>query len=290
MDRKKHTNTASFKESESDLKPESPFRLFTIRYENSSQDLKPHYAQDTLEILIPLKMRGSLLVDGKSVSLSQSPAIVIPPGSIHSGTINKQKGRIIVFQLDLKSISRYFAVEGFFAPSSLPTLSPSYSQLIHPIQQLLSTLKKKSLTPITLQPVDHLPLLAKILSLLHLASLSSPSGKQGKKKLPQVIREIVIWTEKNFSGNVTLDKLSEHLGFNKSYFCRLFRKHTGYTYMDYLLQVRLEQAKLFLGQGLSVTDACLESGFSNISYFIVCFKKEYGLTPLKYKQATWEKE
>jgi AraC-like DNA-binding protein len=275
---------AFFKESESDLKSECPFRLFTIRYAESAQDLKPHYAQETLEILIPLRMNGSLLVDGRRVSLSRVPAIVIPPGSIHSGTIRKQKGRIIVFQLNLNSISRYFRIEGFFSPSSLVTLSPIYRHLILPVMQLQRTLEKETFGPVTLRPEEHLPLLAKILALLHRASFSPRAGKQDKKKLPWVIRDIVIWTEQNASGEVSLDWLSARFGFNKSYFCRLFKKHTGFTYMDYLLGVRLEKAKHFLSQGHSVTDACLQSGFSNLSYFIVRFKRKFGKTPLEYKR------
>ena len=43
-------------------------------------------------------------------------------------------------------------------------------------------------------------------------------------------------------------------------------------------------AEKLLRIDISVTDACYRAGFSDCSRFILCFKKKFGKTPLKYKQ------
>ena len=59
-------------------------------------------------------------------------------------------------------------------------------------------------------------------------------------------------------------------------FCRYFKKSTHYTFTDFLNQFRINQSKKLLLQDKTVTEACYESGFENISYFNKTFKKFTG--------------
>ena len=47
---------------------------------------------------------------------------------------------------------------------------------------------------------------------------------------------------------------------------------------------KLSLAEKLLRADLSVTEVCFRAGFSDCSRFILCFKKKFGKTPLKYKQ------
>ncbi|MGY5708961.1 helix-turn-helix domain-containing protein [Vibrio cincinnatiensis] len=57
---------------------------------------------------------------------------------------------------------------------------------------------------------------------------------------------------------------------------------TGQTPTAYLTEIKLQQAKPLLRQ-VSVTEAALELGYENISYFIRLFKNKFGLTPKQYQ-------
>ena len=67
-------------------------------------------------------------------------------------------------------------------------------------------------------------------------------------------------------------------------FCRYFKKSTHYTFTDFLNHFRINQSKKLLLQDKTVTEACYESGFGNISYFNKTFKKVTGENPSIFKK------
>ena len=65
-----------------------------------------------------------------------------------------------------------------------------------------------------------------------------------------------------------------------STFKRWFRRHTGASPGQWLIARRLERASFLLGhKQRAVTDACFESGFNDLSYFIRRYKQHFGATP-----------
>ncbi|MBQ7725428.1 MAG: helix-turn-helix transcriptional regulator [Lachnospiraceae bacterium] len=74
------------------------------------------------------------------------------------------------------------------------------------------------------------------------------------------------------------------MSLNPSYFSALFKKETGTNFSAYLLNVKMENARLLLrNSNLSLSDISAELGFESQSYFSKMFKKETGLTPRDYR-------
>lgn len=65
---------------------------------------------------------------------------------------------------------------------------------------------------------------------------------------------------------------------------RLFREYTGMTPLKYITEKRFDKARTLLKNGKNVTEAALESGFCDSSYFILQFRKRYGITPNKFRK------
>lgn len=60
----------------------------------------------------------------------------------------------------------------------------------------------------------------------------------------------------------------------------LFREYTGSSFIKYRNSLRLDAARAKLESGeYNVTEAALESGFSNLSFFIRLYKRKFGYTP-----------
>jgi AraC-like DNA-binding protein len=70
-----------------------------------------------------------------------------------------------------------------------------------------------------------------------------------------------------------------------SAFCKFFKKRTGKTFSHVLNEIRIGHAcKLFIEQGLSVSDVCYSSGYNSLSYFNRQFKANTKYSPLEYRE------
>ena len=98
------------------------------------------------------------------------------------------------------------------------------------------------------------------------------------------IKKAVAYIELHFREKVTLQQISAMSGYNPTYFSELFRKLTGESYIERLTSLRINYAKALLTSGLSVSDACFESGFGSLSNFLVAFKAKCGMSPSEYRK------
>lgn len=89
----------------------------------------------------------------------------------------------------------------------------------------------------------------------------------------------------NHANYVSIKDFCYKHNMNASYLGLLFKKETGIYFKDYINQIRISHAiQLIKSSNLKVMDICRKVGFTNTSYFILCFKKQTGLSPTKYKQ------
>ncbi|PQP81442.1 AraC family transcriptional regulator [Paenibacillus sp. PCH8] len=100
--------------------------------------------------------------------------------------------------------------------------------------------------------------------------------------MPELVCKTMEYIEAHINQDITLRKLAEEFYMNSTYISRQFKKHTGLTIRSYILGRRIERAKLHLSDGMSITDACFQSGFSDYANFIRSFTKMVGLSPGRY--------
>ena len=93
-----------------------------------------------------------------------------------------------------------------------------------------------------------------------------------------------LFIDKNFNNSIDLDNIADEACFSKFHFLRLFKTIYGKTPHQYLIRVRVENAKLFLEKGNSVSDTCFEIGFDSVSSFTALFKQYTKLSPSAYQQ------
>jgi len=79
--------------------------------------------------------------------------------------------------------------------------------------------------------------------------------------------------------------LKLNLNINKCYFCSIFKKETGLTFINYLNSYKIEKSKeLLKNTNLSLLDIALSVGFNNQSYYSTVFKKITCKTPLEFRE------
>lgn len=91
------------------------------------------------------------------------------------------------------------------------------------------------------------------------------------------------------SETVSLDDLARQAGVSRFHFLRLFRDTFGATPHQYLTRVRLERAKsLLAGDSHSVTDVCMDVGFSSLGSFSTLFAERFGCPPSAWRRHFWQ--
>jgi len=85
---------------------------------------------------------------------------------------------------------------------------------------------------------------------------------------------------------VSLEDAANLAGIERSYFCRVFKKHMGIGFAVWLREIRVAYAKDLLSRPeVRITDIALMCGFSDLSSFDRFFRNSVGFTPRRYRRA-----
>ena len=99
------------------------------------------------------------------------------------------------------------------------------------------------------------------------------------------IQPVLDYVNENYCEDISLETDSNIIGFNKSYFCRLFKKITGKNFFDYLNSLRINKAIELIGTtDLNMLDISTRLGFSSPTYFAEAFKRVSKCTPSEFKK------
>lgn len=137
------------------------------------------------------------------------------------------------------------------------------------------------------KPVDLLGMNACVLQIFHILLSESMATPACTTPPRSKLEDSISFTEylaAHYKEHITLESVSEHFGFNPTYFSRMFAKKTRRNFNVYLSSLRLDHATHLLETTTSsIPDISEESGFSSSRAFIEMFKKVNELTPKQYR-------
>ena len=88
-----------------------------------------------------------------------------------------------------------------------------------------------------------------------------------------------------------VDEVCRKLNVSAAYFSTIFKKETGKTFVRYLTDYRMEKAVNMLMTGNEKTYVIAEKvGYAEPNYFSYVFKKQFGMSPSKYKAERLEQK
>jgi AraC-like DNA-binding protein len=138
--------------------------------------------------------------------------------------------------------------------------------------------------------MDRLIVLLKILNILSSVKDYTPLASSGiyndfdeidGKKLADVYR----FTMSGYHRKIQLDEVAAVANMTTNSFCRYFKKRTRKSYIDFLTEIRIGQArKLLQEKDLSISQICFEVGFNNLSNFNRKFRELCAITPTEFKK------
>ena len=112
-----------------------------------------------------------------------------------------------------------------------------------------------------------------------LAKLAEPNTKRTR------LHHIVAYMKENYFQKITLESLSVRFNFSKNQIINIFNREYGVTPMQYLLHIRLENAKRYLlVTAKSADEIAFDCGFSDYSHLYKNFIKLYHCSPSDWRK------
>ena len=256
--------------------------LLHVRFElqDAPAFVFPAHWHEYVEILYLIRGQFSAIVQATEYRLNEGDLIIINSGDLHMTRSNTCT--YLLLQISASQMRQYLPD---FDTMRFDTIIPCSEQPA-PLRALLSEMNE-----IRQNPSDSYQLLftSRLYEFLyHLCRSYShqiPSASlTGSQRDLQRVTHVMNWVKVHYPEPLSLETAADSLALSKEYFCRLFKKYTGQTFLEYLNDVRT----MHLYEDLQNSDETItvlmeKNGLSNYKIFMRTFKKQYGSTPQKMR-------
>lgn len=101
-----------------------------------------------------------------------------------------------------------------------------------------------------------------------------------------LINRVTAYLSQNYPDpSLSLNKAAQSVYVSPSYLSRIFKQKLNLSFTDYLVKLRMEEAKKLCKQKeLKTAQIAAKVGYRDASYFTLCFKKYFGITPGCYRK------
>ncbi len=113
---------------------------------------------------------------------------------------------------------------------------------------------------------------------------TTPKEQLPTDKAPDTVKAAIRFIHEHYNEKLSLDYLAQNIYVNKFVLSRAFRRYTGKTVVEYINCYRCGQAAALITAGSRVSEAALNCGFDNLSFFTKTFKHHMGVLPSTLKK------
>ncbi|MBD2872684.1 helix-turn-helix transcriptional regulator [Paenibacillus arenilitoris] len=120
--------------------------------------------------------------------------------------------------------------------------------------------------------------------LILIARLHRESACDGSQQHDLYMNKCLQFIHHNYDRDIQAKDIAAAVNLHHGYLHRIFRARLGQSITEYLTELRLEKAKMLLRQtDIPIADICEYIGVGSREYFHAWFKKNAGVTPVKYR-------
>ena len=221
---------------------------------------------------------GDLVLIGKN----------LPHSGFGYGAVGKHEEIVIQFAED-------FLGEHFL---KTPELAAVHTLFQRSMQGIYFSGAVKKLAGKKLHRLSKLPpfeRLIELLSILQLLAMTNECGALNaagqsydfNQKDEARLKKVYHYVTERYQEPVNIKEVAQLVSLTVPSFCNYFKKNMRLTFTDFVNEYRINHACKLLMDGKTISDACFECGFNNISYFTKRFKAIKGKSPGQYKKLAY---
>ncbi len=220
------------------------------------------------------KGKGKLIIDKKVYEVEEGDCFIVPPNIMTSYTAD-----------DVEPFSYYWIGFGGIDALELLTKAGFLSKdtyVIHPVHY--DNILKRLINVTNVNSMDGTAEYVLIGELyLIFADMIKVTAEKNNEAL--YMEEAIRFVKDNYHRFITVSDVADHLGIDRTYLFRLFKKEINISPIDYLINLRIEKAKLMLiNTNKSVKEIAQLIGYSSYTSFVRAFKNKCNILPNEYRK------
>ena len=257
-----------------------PFKLFSFEGTNGGYVREKHWHR-SIEIFAVWEGSLSFTIGEKKRQLSAGEFIIVNSNEVHSITA-RDRNNTVVLQIPQEVFADYFTDEEFI------WFSHSEKENDHRVFVLLQEMYliyEKGEEGCLLQTMS---LYYELLYLLvtKYRKLSVHDNVKSQTRQLSKLSKITRYMKDHYAEPLSLEDLAAQFNYSPSYLSRMFSKHAGINFKDYLQDLRLEHAMRDMEEtDEQIIDIALNCGFPSSKAFSNAFRSKYGMLPSDYKKS-----
>ena len=256
-----------------------PFKLFAFEGQAGGYVRDKHWHR-SIEIFAVWEGKMYFTLHDNKFQLNGGEFVIVNSNEVHS-IVAPEVNRTVVLQIPQDTFADYFTDDQFI------WFSHGDRETDH---RVFTLLQEMYLIYTNGEEANKLQVLSLYYELLHILvtkyrkfNVNDEILKNSKqlKKLSNITR----FMKDHYAESLTLESMAEQFNYSPSYLSRMFQKHAGINFKDYLLGIRLEHAVRELEEtNGQIVDIALGNGFPNSKSFSNAFREKYGILPSEYRR------
>lgn len=265
--------------------PTFPFAIYNNTFEKQYSLLAPLHYHNEFELLIATKGSIRVQIKDNSYTLSEGEGVFINSGLLHMIRSNDDTTHgfiAIVFDFSILCTEHDSTFNKYIQPLINGTLVVSTmlsSSLCSMIRSICTAYENASFG-------YELYIKHSLLQIFHLLLQNSePTTLPVPNTKIIIIKNVMDYVKENYSEQISLQDLADHVHISKEYLCRVFTIMSDNSPVEYLNRYRIRQsADMLIHTDKSISDIALSCGFNNSSYYNKLFLRYLGYTPSEYRK------
>lgn len=250
-----------------------------------------HCHEDFIELSFITSGSVDYLIEGEKYTLKKGQVLISNPGVYHQelfeANTNCRELHIGLTNLNLFSNVKKDYID--IGNKNVLTFTKYKDEILKSCLEIVEEQKTYNQT----SPFMLKSLVMKLLVLLYREINEDDTTRDSKefsfksREKKALVESITKYLTENYTEDISLYTLSKNMYLSPVYISKIFKELMGDSPINYLIQIRLSKAKELLADSkLSIKSIAKMVGYSDPYYFSKLYKKYYGVSPNKSRNAS----